>query len=69
VLRTLPFLDDDDDDVFSIDTDAIELATPTPAPPRPDRPGFDQKLTDHSNSRIVIEVLEDEAWPEDEDRP
>lgn len=66
VLRTLPFLDDDDD-VFSIDTDAIELATPTPAPAAPDRPGFDQKLTDHSNSRIVIEVLEDEAWPEDND--
>ena len=69
VLRTLPFLDDDDDDVFSIDTDAIELATPTPAPAVPDRPGFDQKLTDHSNSRIVIEVLEDEAWPEDSDDP
>ena len=32
VLRTLPFLDDDDD-VSSIDTDAIELATPTPPPP------------------------------------
>lgn len=64
VLRTLPFLEDDDD-VFSIDTDAIEIATPTPPPPAPDRPGFDQKLTDHSNSRIVIEVLEDEAWPED----
>ena len=65
VLRTLPFLEDDDD-VFSIDTDAIEIATPTPPPPAPDRPGFDQKLTDHSNSRIVIEVLEDEAWPEDD---
>jgi hypothetical protein len=64
VLRTLPFLEDDDD-VFSIDTDAIEIATPTPPPPPPDRPGFDQKLTDHSNSRIVIEVLEDEAWPEE----
>ena len=65
VLRTLPFLEDDDD-LFSIDTDQIELATPTPPAPPPDRPGFDQKLTDHSNSRIVIEVLEDEAWPEDD---
>ena len=63
-LRTLPFLDDDD--TFSIDTDAFELATPTPTPPPPDRPGFDQKLTDHSSSRIVIEILDDEAWPEDE---
>jgi hypothetical protein len=62
-LRTLPFLDDDD--MFSIDTDSIELATPTPPPPPTDRPGFDQKLTDHSNSRIVIEILDDEAWPED----
>lgn len=62
-LRT-QFLDDDED-MFTIDTDAIELATPTPAPPVPDRPGFDQKLTDQSNARIVIEVLEDEAWPED----
>jgi hypothetical protein len=62
-LRTLPFLDDDD--MFSIDTDSIELATPTPPPPPPDRPGFDQKLTDHSNSRIVIEILDDEAWPDD----
>ncbi len=67
VLRTLPFLEDDDD-MFSIDTDAIEIATPTPPPPPPDRPGFDQKLTDHSNSRIVIEILDDEAWPEDEDQ-
>ena len=65
-LRTLPFLSDDDD-MFSIDTDSIEIATPTPTPPPPDRPGFDQKLTDHSNSRIVIEILDDEAWPEDAD--
>ncbi len=65
-LRTLPFLSDDDD-MFSIDTDSIEIATPTPTPPPPDRPGFDQKLTDHSNSRIVIEILDDEAWPEDGD--
>jgi chromosome segregation ATPase len=62
-LRTLPFLDDDD--MFSIDTDSIELATPTPPPPPPDRPGFDQKLTDDPNSRIVIEILDDEAWPDD----
>ncbi len=67
VLRTLPFLEDDDEEeLFSIDTDAIEIATPTPAPPTPDRPGFDQKLTDHSNARIVIEVLEDEAWPDED---
>jgi len=65
-LRTLPFFSDDDD-MFSIDTDSIEIATPTPTPPPPDRPGFDQKLTDHSNSRIVIEILDDEAWPEDAD--
>ncbi len=64
VLRTLPFLDDDD--MFSIDTDAIEIATPTPPAPPPDRPGFDQKLTDHSNSRIVIEILDDEAWPDED---
>jgi SAM-dependent methyltransferase len=64
-LRTA-FIDDEDEDLFTIDTDQIELATPTPPPPTPDRPGFDQKLTDHSNARIVIEVLEDEAWPEDE---
>ena len=66
LLRTLPFLDDDED-VFSIDTDAIELATPTPAAATPDRPGFDQKFAEHSNSRIVIEVLDDDAWPEEED--
>ena len=65
IARTSKAALEDDDDVFSIDTDAIEIATPTPPPPAPDRPGFDQKLTDHSNSRIVIEVLEDEAWPED----
>ena len=65
-MRTLPFLDDDED-VFSIDTDAIELATPTPAAATPDRPGFDQKFAEHSNSRIVIEVLDDDAWPEEED--
>lgn len=63
--RALPFLDDDED-VFSIDTDAIELATPTPAPAS-DRPGFDQKFAEHSNSRIVIEVLDDEAWPDEQD--
>lgn len=61
LLRALPFLDDDED-VFSIDTDAIELATPTLS----DRPGFDQKFAEHSNSRIVIEVLDDDAWPEPE---
>ena len=66
LLRTLPFLDDDED-VFSIDTDAIELATPTPAAPVADRPGFDQKFAEHSNSRIVIEVLDDEAWPDEQD--
>ena len=69
VLRTLPFLDDDEEDVFAIDTDQIELATPTPPPPSSDRPGFDQKFTDHSNSRIVIEILEDEAWPEESGEP
>jgi len=61
LLRALPFLDDDED-VFSIDTDAIELATPTPA--AAERPGFDQKYAEHSNSRIVIEVLDDDAWPD-----
>lgn len=66
LLRALPFLDDDED-VFSIDTDAIELATPTPPAPVSDRPGFDQKFAEHSNSRIVIEVLEDEAWPDEQD--
>jgi len=65
-LRTV-FIDDEDgdDDMFAIDTDQIELATPTPAPPAADRPGFTQKLTEQSSARIVIEVLEDEAWPED----
>ena len=63
VLRTLPFLEDDDD-MFSIDTDAIQIATPTPPVPPPDRPGLDT-LTDN-DSRIVIEILEDEAWPDDE---
>jgi len=66
LMRALPFLDDDED-VFSIDTDAIELATPTPPAPVPDRPGFDQKFAEHSNSRIVIEVLDDEAWPDEQD--
>jgi hypothetical protein len=68
-LRTV-FIDDDDDtdiDLFTIDTDQIELATPTPPPPVTDRPGFNQKLTDQSSARIVIEVLEDEAWPEEGD--
>jgi len=65
-LRALPFLDDDED-VFSIDTDAIELAQPTPPAPVSDRPGFDQKFAEHSNSRIVIEILDDEAWPEEQD--
>lgn len=64
LLRALPFLDDDED-VFSIDTDAIALAEPTPPTPVPDRPGFDQKFAEHSNSRIVIEILDDEAWPEE----
>ncbi len=65
-LRTV-FIDDDDTDIdmFNIDTDQIELATPTPPPPVTDRPGFNQKLTDQSSARIVIEVLEDEAWPEE----
>jgi hypothetical protein len=67
LLRTLPFLDDDED-VFSIDTDA-RSSSPRPLrrPPTPDRPGFDQKFAEHSNSRIVIEVLDDDAWPEEED--
>ncbi len=65
-LRTV-FIDDEDgdEDMFTIDTDQIELATPTPAPPAAERPGFTQKLTEQSSARIVIEVLEDEAWPED----
>ena len=65
--RPVQFLADDDDDMFTIDTDSIEIATPTPTPPTPDRPGFDQKLADQSNSPIIIEILDDEAWPEDVD--
>ena len=53
--------------MLTIDTDQTELAAPPPPPPAPDRPGFTQKLTEQSSARIVIEVLEDEAWPEDGD--
>lgn len=56
----VPDEDDDDDEAFSIDTDWDEEETPAKpagAPP-PER--------EPSNGRIVIEVLEDEAWPEDE---
>jgi hypothetical protein len=67
-LRSLPFLDDDED-AFTIDTEAIEIATPTQVERPPGRPGFDQKLADDPNSRIVIEVLDDEPWPEEDPPP
>ena len=55
----VPDEDDDDDEAFSIDTDWDEDETPAkPAGAPPER--------EPSNGRIVIEVLEDEAWPEDE---
>lgn len=55
----VPDEDDDDDEAFSIDTDWDEDETPAkPAGAPPER--------EPSNGRIVIEVLDDEAWPEDE---
>ncbi|HEY8375776.1 MAG TPA: hypothetical protein VIK91_04765, partial [Nannocystis sp.] len=54
---------DDDEDDFNIDTDEWnELTAPNPPAPPPPPPQPQREL---SSARIVIEVLEDEAWPED----
>ena len=56
--------DDDEDEVFSIDTEwgELDLGDDPAQPPSPPRSGLERE---QSNARIVIEVLEDEAWPED----
>jgi len=52
--------DEEEDEVFSIDTEWGELDDDKR--PAASRAGYERDL---SNQRIVIEVLEDEAWPND----
>lgn len=56
--------DEDEDEVFTIDTEwgDLDVSDDSYRPPPPPAPNYDRE---QSNSRIVIEILEDEAWPED----
>lgn len=70
----VPDEDDEDEEVFAIDTDGwieeedddASPAGKSAPPPRPPPPSSSARDREHSNARIVIEILEDEAWPEDE---
>jgi hypothetical protein len=54
--------DEEEDEVFSIDTEWGELDVDGDKRGAASRAGYERDLSSH---RIVIEVLEDEAWPAD----